>query len=176
MATKRHLLQTSPGLVGSPSMSQRSTAEDPLLHFWPKDDADYLVHLVGRTLVKTRRHETLLRQFGELSQSVGFTASTSEPPKDLVLRKTPDEWLVEAKVVYRGNATNAVRAAIGQLICYRHFLYRGKPAPRLLALFSEPIGIAYVECLESLGIASVWKAPHGWWGSDSAISAGLVPG
>jgi hypothetical protein len=175
VATKRELLQASPGLVASPSTSQISDTADPLLHFLPKDDADYLAHLAGKTLVKTRRHETLVKQYGLASAGAGFAASTEEHPKDLVLRNTTEEWLVEAKVLYRGNATVAVRGAIGQLLCYRHFLYAGQPAPRLLALFSEPIGIAYVNCMESLGIASVWKSLDGWHGSEAALSGGLVP-
>jgi hypothetical protein len=36
-----------------------------------------------------------------------------EHPKDPVLRRDGREWLVEAKVLYQGNATNAVRAALG---------------------------------------------------------------
>jgi hypothetical protein len=77
------------------------------------------------------------------------------------------EWLVEAKVLYRGNATEAVRAALGQLFTYRFFLY-ADDQPRLVALFAEPIGEAYVTLLDSLGVASVWKAAGRWLGSPRA--------
>jgi hypothetical protein len=63
------------------------------------------------------------------------------------------EWLVEAKVLYSGNATDAVRAAIGQLMTYRYFLYQCHAPPYLLALFNEPVRDAYSALMESLGIA-----------------------
>jgi hypothetical protein len=80
---------------------------------------------------------------------------------------------VEAKVLYQGNATNAVRAAFGQLFAYRHFLYQ-KLQPQLVALFSEPIGDGYVAFLEACGIASVWKESRGWAGSATATSWGIA--
>lgn len=86
--------------------------------------------------------------------------------------KSPDrEWLIEAKVVYDGNAADAARAAIGQLMDYRHFLYTlpGLPAPALLALFSEPIGDQYAGLLASLSIAPVWRAGDNWGGSLPAL-------
>lgn len=96
-----------------------------------------------------------------------------EHPKDLVLRRDGREWLVEAKVLYQGNATNAVRAALGQLYAYRHFLYQ-KVEPQLVALFSEPIGDGYVAFLEACQIASVWKASRGWVGSTTATTWGIA--
>ena len=84
------------------------------------------------------------------------------------------EWLVEAKVVYNGNASQAVRAAIGQLLEYAKFLYEEVREPRMMALFTEPIGPLFVELLESLNIAAVWKDEHRWEASDFATSSGLV--
>jgi hypothetical protein len=62
---KRGLLQTSPGEVSSLSAEQRVPGDDPLRDFKPKNEADYVARLVGQTLVKTRRHERLIRQYGE---------------------------------------------------------------------------------------------------------------
>jgi hypothetical protein len=90
-----------------------------------------------------------------------------------VLRRNGLEWLVEAKVLYQGNSTDAVRAALGQLYAYRHFLYQ-QMEPRLVALFSEPIGDGYVAFLEACGIASVWKGAHGWAGSTTATAYGVA--
>jgi hypothetical protein len=147
---------------------QESARTDPLAYFRPKDDSDYVTRLQGRELVKSRRHERLIREYGEWAESRGFLPSTSEHPKDLVLRREDNEWLVEAKVLYRGNATSAVRAALGQLFQYRHFLCRDDSPPRLVALFAEPVGDAYVGFLEGMGIATVWKEDGIWQGSPSA--------
>ncbi|MET9177794.1 hypothetical protein ABZX88_06150 [Kitasatospora aureofaciens] len=82
---------------------------------------------------------------------------------------------MEAKVVYNGNATAAVREAVGQLLSYRHFLHPDPPAPRLVALFTETVGEGCVAFLESLGIAAVWKTPEGWQGSTMATKNEIVP-
>lgn len=76
--------------------------------------------------------------------------------------------------MYKGNATDAVRAVVGQLFQYRHFLYPQAGNPSLVEFF-EPIGEAYVDFLEQLGIRSVWRAPDGWRGSVSASREDLVP-
>lgn len=45
----------------------------------------------------------------------------------------------------------------------------------LLALFSEPIGDAYVHFLEELGVWSAWAVAGGRWeGSPRAVAAGLA--
>ncbi len=142
--------------------------------FAPKSDSDYVSYLTGKALVKSRRHETLLKEYGEHASSLGFSPATNVHPRDLTLLKYGDEWLVEAKVVYRGNATNAVRDAIGQLLQYRHFLYASGSAVRLVALFTEPVDDAYVDLLESVGIMTVWKATGGWQANAVAKSDGLI--
>ncbi len=90
----------------------------------------------------------------------------------MTLRTGDVEWLVEAKVLYRGNASNAVREAVGQLFSYAHFLYSATPP--LMALFSEPVGQAFIDFLESLGIAVVWKDSGAWQGSPTAVANSLV--
>jgi hypothetical protein len=151
--------------------------EDPLKNFAPKDSSDYIAHLAGRVLVKSRAHEELIKDYGLWAGSQGFRPLTLHP-RDLVLERPESEWLVEAKMLYDGNASEAVRAAIGQLFDYRYFFYAkpGLPLPLLLALFSESVGGAFVEFLESLSIVSVWRSAGSWAGSSSAVAAGLTTG
>jgi hypothetical protein len=177
VARKRLLLQAKPGVIASASAPPDALgADDPLWRFKPKNDNDYVAYLTGRTLVKGRRHEKLIAEYGKWAISNGFKASTAKHPVDLMLRRESTEWLVEGKVLVQGNATDAVRATIGQLFAYRHFLFRGENVPRLLALFSESIGPAYVEFLTVCGIASVWKQENGWIGSEKAFEQGLSSG
>jgi hypothetical protein len=170
ITARRELALSAPGSIASPSSVKVTTTVDPLANFRPKDDGDYRVSLEGRALVKTRRHERLIRDYAMDRAAKGFTASTQHP-RDLVLRDsiTGDEYLVEAKVLYKGNATDAVRAAIGQLLTYAFFLY-DEAKPRLVALFTEPIGTAYVDFLERHDIASVWWDASSWMGSPLAIA------
>jgi hypothetical protein len=44
----------------------------------------------------------------------------------------------------------------------------------MLAVFSEDVGPALVEHLESLGITSMWVERKRWVGSRSAKAAGLL--
>jgi hypothetical protein len=175
IAAKRRLaISAVPTTTGAASSQLDQAKDDLLAHFRPKDDSDYVTHLEGRQLVRSRRHERLIADYGRWTAARGFAASTSEHPRDLMLRRDSAEWLVEAKVLYRGNATDAVRAALGQLLTYRHFLWPPPAAPpHLLALFSEPIGDAYVALLEQLGIASVWRESGTWRGSESAVAASI---
>jgi hypothetical protein len=153
------------------------TPTDPLRDFAPKDSSDYVAHLAGQVLVKSRAHEELVRDYGRWAEGRGFRPFTLHP-RDLVLEHPGGEWLVEAKMIYDGNVADAARAAVGQLFEYRHFFYvvSGLPLPSLLALFSESIGGAYVKLLESLSIASVWRSAGSWVGSSSAVAARLAAG
>lgn len=161
--------------IPAPPMPHERIPADPLRNFAPKDSSDYIAHLAGRVLIKSRAHEELIRDYGLWARSRGFRPLTLNP-RDLVLEHPGGECLVEAKMLYDGNASEAVRAAVGQLFDYRHFFYVGPglPLPSLLALFSESIGGAYVELLESLSIASVWRSAGSWSGSSSAVAAGLT--
>ncbi|HXS23264.1 MAG TPA: hypothetical protein VN719_03480, partial [Gemmatimonadales bacterium] len=134
--------------------------------FSPKSDSDYVTEVHARVMVKSRSHERLVRDFGEWARTRGFLPSTPHP-RDLVLSAPGREWLVKAKVIYHGDAAGAARAAIGQLLDYRYFLYvlPGFPDPALLALFSEPIGKQYAGLLESLSIVAVWRDEDTWGGS-----------
>ncbi|MEU8473487.1 MrcB family domain-containing protein [Streptomyces hygroscopicus] len=144
--------------------------------FRPKDGSDYLSHIPERTIKKSRSHEALVGLFGEYIEKRGFVPITKKMhPKDIVLRRDGNEWLVEAKTVKRGNPTKAVREALGQLYEYSHFLYeeQEQAMPHLLGLFTEDIK-AYAPYLEKRGIASIWKTVDGWAGSPMAVAWGMV--
>jgi len=152
---------------GSSGMAD-PTAGGLLADFRPKDAGDYIARLSGKTMTKSRKHEDLVHRFGQHAAGNGYKVATPHP-RDLTLRRNGTEWLIEAKVLYRGNATEAVRGAIGQLMTYRYFLYRDQPAPELMALFNEDVGAAYCDLLESLGIAVAWPDGSGWRCSASAL-------
>ncbi|MET8956741.1 DUF3578 domain-containing protein [Streptomyces sp. NPDC004533] len=147
---------------------------DPLLHFAPKSDSEYVQRITGRVIKKSRKHETLVRRYGDFLERAGFDAGTNVHPRDIVSRKNGEEWLIEAKVVRRGNVSHSVREAIGQLATYAFLLYQADKQPRRMALFSEAIGDVYVRLLAHQGIASVWPTEDGWVGSREAVSAGLA--
>ncbi|MFC9635316.1 MrcB family domain-containing protein [Streptomyces mirabilis] len=158
------------------TIKQESVVDDadPLLHFAPKDDSEYVQRITGRIIKKSRKHETLVRRYGAFLKSAGFDAGTNVHPRDIVARSDGEEWLIEAKVVRRGNVSHAVREAIGQLATYAFLLYELDNQPRPMALFSEAIGELYVRLLSHQGIASVWPTEDGWAGSREAVEAGLA--
>ncbi|MGW1378559.1 MrcB family domain-containing protein [Streptomyces sp. NPDC002446] len=144
--------------------------------FRPKRSDDYYVRLAAAKQRRTRAHEGLIHRFGPYIEARGFTPITQRVhPRDLVLQANGDEWLVEAKAVKKGNPTQAVREAVGQLLEYRYFWYllKGMPKPHLLGLFSEDIGV-YAPYLEDHGVGAIWRTPDGWAGSSSAISWGMA--
>ena len=146
-----------------------------LSNFKPKDASAYLVRLRGRVLRKERLHESLLASYGRAMYACGWRPVTTVHPRDLELRRQGEVWVAEVKLVYDGNATEAARAALAQLLEYRHFFYGPKGVTGMVAVFSEAIGGAHVELLESLGIASVWAVADGWAGGAIARRSGLIP-
>ncbi|CAL9306371.1 hypothetical protein SUDANB148_04068 [Streptomyces sp. SudanB148_2056] len=148
--------------------------QDPLLYFAPKSDTEYIQMITARELKKSRKHETLVKRYGAFLADAGFTAGTNVHPRDLVATRNGDDWLIEAKVVRRGNVSHAVREAIGQLATYAFLLYPAESQPRRMALFTEAIGDVYVRLLSHQGIASVWPTEDGWVGSPEAVNAGLA--
>lgn len=144
--------------------------------FKPKDSGTYVAEIKRRVQYRDRRHEALVNSFALYVERRGFTPVTiGMHPRDLVLRKSGEEWLVEAKAVKDGNPTKAVREAVGQLFEYRYFLHaKDDSKPGLIGLFTESVGV-YAEYLESQGIASVWKSDDGGWGGSSlAFKWGLI--
>ncbi len=160
---------TELGWVEYEEMQPPPLSSDALINFKPKDDSDYSARIVGRTLTKRRSHETLIADFGVLCMKRHFVADTGVHPRDLVLRRGTEQWLVEAKVLHMGNATDAVRAALAQLLMYQHFLHTDV-MPHLVALFSEPIGHAYVSFLEQHDVISVWRSGSGWEASSGGAA------
>ncbi|MFI9119022.1 MrcB family domain-containing protein [Streptomyces bikiniensis] len=148
--------------------------QDLLLYFAPKSDGEYVQKITGRVIKKSRKHETLVKRYGAFLAQAGFTAGTNVHPRDLVARRDGADWLIEAKVVRRGNVSHAVREAIGQLATYAFLLYSEDSQPRRMALFTEAIGDVYVRLLSHQGIASVWPTEDGWAGSPEAVNAGLA--
>ncbi|MFJ8724116.1 MrcB family domain-containing protein [Streptomyces sp. NPDC093269] len=153
---------------------KQSGEQDPLLYFAPKSDDEYIQKITGRVIKKSRKHETLVKRYGVFLAEEGFAPGTNVHPRDLVARRGDGDWLIEAKVVRRGNVSHAVREAIGQLATYSFLLYPAEAQPRRMALFTEAIGDVYVRLLSHQGIASVWPTEDGWAGSPEAVEAGLA--
>jgi hypothetical protein len=169
---KQRLLLTEPGVIETSSSTKTNQVPNPLIGFKPKNSDDYRTTLVGRVLVKSRRHELLVKNFGEACQRKGFETFTPHPV-DLVLQLLSKTILVEAKVVYKGDATSAVRGAVGQLFDYRYHLYPEPTPTYLVALFSESVGDDFIEFLASLSIGAVWWTHDGWQCSPLAIEWGI---
>lgn len=139
--------------------------------FKPKNDSDYVVRVASQTLKKSRLHEKVVNEYAAWAEAVGFQVS-SPHPVDLSLQLAGKRWIVEVKAVYKGDATRAVREAFGQLFEYRHFLYDEET--RVVALFSEPVGDAYVAYLEAYGVRVVWCDDDEWCGSPSSLGESLA--
>lgn len=143
--------------------------------FKPRDDSDYRATSVGHTQTKTRLRERIVATYGTAAKEASFVPATTVHPRDLTLTRDGQEWLVEVKVIYKGNATDAVRAVVGQLFEYQHFHYPREQPPILVGVCSESIGEAYTRFLELHGIRSVRSVSGGWDGSALARSDGLAP-
>jgi hypothetical protein len=171
---KQALLLEHPGAISTPSATQTTgtgkNAANPLAGFKPKSAEDYRATLLGREITKTRRHEQVVSDFSAHCVRQGFTTTTPHPC-DLVVHNSIGVHLVEVKVVYGQNVTNAVRDVVGQLLAYSYFLFpAGKPL--MAGVFSEPIGVAYEQFLLDLGITSIWWEDGSW---RSSTPHSLVP-
>jgi hypothetical protein len=134
------------------------TERSPTGHFKPKDDTEYVARMAKTVLVKSRSHETLVNNFAAWATKKGFHVSNPNN-QDLLLETTGRKWIVEAKVLYRGDAMSAARDALSQLFDYRYFLHDDDLSVGLVALFSESIGDAYAGLLTARGIEPVWHEP-----------------
>jgi hypothetical protein len=174
---KREVLAATPGLVKTTAESKRvkSTFTPRPPAFRPKNSSEYRAQVPAQTQVKGRRHEDLINMFVEHVSQAGLLAANNVHPCDLTVESAACHWLVEAKTV-GANAERAVREAIGQLFGYRHFCYREvhRPDPSLVALFSEPVGDAFVDLLTSLGIEAVWLDSGEWRGRAPSGSPALL--
>lgn len=180
----RRSVEIKDQLVAANPQSHRTTARsranapaiDPEPVFRPKDGADYVRDVPARSTTVSPRHESLITEFVAHVSALGWTAANNVHPRDLVVTSPGgDHWLVEAKTV-GPNAEFAVRDAIGQLFAYRHFYYRqpARPDPKLLALFHEPVGDAFLVLLGDLGIEAICATTSGWSstpGADALLRA-----
>ncbi|MFJ4774854.1 MrcB family domain-containing protein [Streptomyces sp. NPDC088762] len=157
-------------------------ATTALAGFKPRNSSGYVANIAAQQQVKSQKHETLIRDFGAYIVTRDFTPTNLRiHPKDLILRQSDGtgegapEWLVEVKVIRRGDAATAVREAVGQLREYSYFLYREQrlAAPHLMGLFSEEIGV-YAAYLEDQGIAAMWQNGGGWGGTSTAAAWGMI--
>lgn len=172
---RQRLTAANPTKFYTPAVSAPAEPDASADLFRPKNASDYVAHVGAQTQVRSRRHEAVVKAFGEHAATVGWVPATNVHPRDLVVRKGTAEVLCEVKVV-KANAESAVREAVGQLITYRHFLYSPSHLPAaLMAVFSDPVGDAFVELLESIGIGAVWSCGGAQWaGSSTAVALGLV--
>jgi len=149
------------GLSGTVEPSSEPTihaVDDPI--FSPKADTDYIVNLSGGEFRKSRRHETLVKDFGIFAQQKGFVSATNVHPIDLELRRGQASILVEAKALYEHDSTRAVREAFSQLFAYEYFL-RKEAGVVKFALFDEPVGEEHIAFLEFYKVASAWRNVEG---------------
>jgi hypothetical protein len=142
--------------------------------FKPKSSADYLQHLKEQHLVKSRSHEKVVELYGKFLIDKGLVPNTHVHPRDLTAQRGTEHWLIEVKVVAKGNGVAATREALAQLLMYRDFIYPEGSDVHMLAVFSEPVGELNVNFLEKYGIASAWKFGDTWAGSPKAIAAKLA--
>lgn len=170
LATRDRLRASEPETI----LTTTPAKSDDDGEFKPKNDAEYIQVIKQRRLRKSRKHETLVRTYGEFLQSRGFKANTKVHPRDLTAEQNSEHWLIEAKMVHRGNGPHATREALAQLLMYSNFLYPEQSQVHMLALFSESIGPRCVAFLEKYSIASVWKEGRTWAGSPTATAKGLA--
>jgi MrcB-like, N-terminal domain len=167
IAIRNEILVSQPGRIQT--RTQRTSpipaADTRPAIFRPKNSSDYLAHVTEQVQRRSRKHEDLVRLFGQHLQNSGLTVATNVHPRDMVVRSGRTEVLIEAKVV-GSNAEHAVREAVGQLLSYRHFYYRLQALsdPGMVALFSANIGEALSGLLASLDIKAAWYENGQWIG------------
>lgn len=136
----------------------------------PKSDSNTRRRVGGGLIIAQRTHETLVNSFATHAEALGY--ETSNPhPIDLKLRKGPREWIVEAKVLEHPDGLYAARAALGQLLWYRHVYHSPPRSQDLLALFNDSPSEANLNVLLDFGIESVWRNGHNWLGTAGAPAA-----
>lgn len=174
LAVREGIRQTAPNKISTTVKKPKTKPAKPS-SFKPKNDFEYMAAIAAHTQIKTRKHETAVREYGVfLQEERQLQPNTNVHPRDMTVVTGATEWLIEVKVVRRGDAVAAAREALGQLLAYRHFIYSsGHENVRLLAVFNEEIGGACVEFLEAQGVASVWRSGSAWVGSPTATSASL---
>jgi len=146
-------------LPRNPSISRTAVMRG----FNPKSDAEYHVEIAGRTIKKSRTHETLVNTLCERAAKNDMSPATPHPI-DLTLEHKGEKWIIEVKVVYGDNYADAVRASVGQLFEYKHFYGEmlGFERARMGAAFNKPLNNGYLGLLRSLDIDVVWLEGAKW--------------
>ena len=156
-AGERHGLIEPPDLVLPQSFHRKP-------EFAPKGHSDVVRHIMERTLTTSRKHELLVKKFGQYLQGLGYEVATNVHPRDMTANRDDIHWLIEAKTI-SSNYVEAVRDALGQLKFYRYFLHSSDMNVRCLALFNQPISRSLMEFLSHEDIAVVYHRAGQWEGT-----------
>ncbi|OXM49566.1 hypothetical protein CFP71_29930 [Amycolatopsis thailandensis] len=165
---RRQLALSDPGAIATGERYQPPAAEG----FKSKDDSEHEQTIAARKIIKSRKHETLVNTFNDHLRDRGFTTA-SPHPRDLTATRDGQDWLIEAKVLRRGDAVQATRGALAQLYWYRHVHYTEPRTVRLLALFNEPVGDLCLDVLHANDVQAVWAEQGTWAGTATALTDGL---
>lgn len=171
---KENALKQTPGKFSTPARSDRKHPE-PV--FAPKSSDDY--ETAAKSYVepqrRQRKHERLVRDFGEFAKSQGFVPATNHHPIDLTLyTDADDELIVEVKILNDKHPAGGVRESIGQLFEYRKFLRPEAPQTPLVVVYDWYPNLAFVDLLQDLDIAACWQTPNGFSGTKKAAELGLI--
>ncbi|MDP9982955.1 hypothetical protein J2W14_002357 [Pseudarthrobacter oxydans] len=174
VAAKENALTHTPGRFATPARGEREPARRPV--FAPKSSEDYVV--AAKSYVepqrRQRKHEQLVKDFGEFAQARGLVPATNHHPIDLLLLNGTAEFIVEVKILNDRHPAGGVRESIGQLFEYRKFLRSQAPDTPLVAVYDWYPNEAFTDLLEMLGIAVCWRTPSGFAGTDRAADLGIV--
>lgn len=160
LEVREQVRQRDPALIWTPVPAAIINSKPVVAEFKPKNDGEYLQLTRGRTVVKTRKHETLVRKYGLFLKGRGFEVATNVHPRDMVAIRGDDTWLFEAKVV-QGNGMSVAREALAQLLFYR-YLYHRNQAVNMVALFSKEVGDLALEFLQAHDVSVVWHVRGHW--------------
>lgn len=171
---KENALKQAPGKFSTPARSDRKHPE-PV--FAPKSSDDYqtAAKLYVEPQRRQRKHELLVKDFGEFAKIQGFVPATNHHPIDLALfTDSGEELIVEVKILNDKHPAGGVRESIGQLFEYRKFLRPTAPHTPLVVVYDWYPNQAFVDLLDDLGIATCWRTESGFSGTKKAAGLGLV--
>jgi hypothetical protein len=100
---------TTTDTIVTTSSAISSKEPDPV--FKPKSHSEYIQHIASHTLIKSRKHEKLIKDYGRFVTSRGYIPATNVHPRDLVATKRGEHWLAEAKILHQGDGVRVTREA-----------------------------------------------------------------
>lgn len=139
------------GYVAEDTIYKRSPAAKDA-EFKPKNDEEYKALICGGIQSRSRIHEKLVKSAAEYFSTQGAQVSNPHPIDLLML--APVKIIFEAKAAGRCGAALAIRAAIGQLYEYQHFV--GPHDATLCILLDYQPDDFFVHFVEKLGLQIVW--------------------